>query len=60
MLAALALPSVLLWLTAPEPLFAESSLRILFAGIVGGVIAFIKEIADYQPGEAATEATSTS
>lgn len=54
MFLALALPSIILWLTSSEPLFTEPSLRILLAGILGGLIAFIKEIADYKPKEEST------
>lgn len=51
MFLAVIIPPFIVWLTNPEPLFAELSLRFLLASILGGVIVFIKEIADYKPKE---------
>ena len=51
MLLALMLPSVIVWLTAPEPLTDETNLRFMIASMIGGIIAFVKEIADYKPKE---------
>jgi len=49
MVLAVILVPLTLWLGSPDPLFSESSLRILFAGIAAGFIVFIKEIAAYKP-----------
>ena len=51
MFIAVVLPSFVVWLTNPEPLFAELSLRYLIASIMTGVLVGIKEIADYKPKE---------
>jgi len=45
------LPSVIVWLSSPNGLFDEWSLRFLFASICSGIIVFFKEIAAYKPRE---------
>jgi len=44
MFAVVVLPSFVVWLTSPDPLLAEISLRMLAASIIGGVLVGLKEL----------------
>ena len=51
MLLAFVLPAFIVWLTNGKPISDETSLRFLAAAVLSGILAFIKELADYQPKE---------